>query len=66
MLPFRCSSSAVCLVAALGLAASAEADWSGSLPDEISILLDGAIVHIVDSAADVQPDDAMYRIYWAT
>lgn len=62
MLTFRRSAMAA-LSGALFLSAPAGAHWLGTEPYTIQILLPGDIIHFVDTAAEVQPDDVMYRLY---
>lgn len=65
MLPLshgRCASLVASFFAALGLAASAGANWLGSEPYFISLLVDGNVIEPVESVDDIAPGDVVYGV----
>lgn len=58
----RSAGVALAVLGAAFSASPAAANWIGSQPYEIAILVDGNIVEILDDANDVAPDDVIYRV----
>ncbi len=50
------------LSAALLLAAPAGANWLGTPEYQISLLVDGSVIHPIDSVDDIEPGDVVYGV----
>ena len=62
-LPSLCRASLVlCLATALSIAASAEANWLGTPVYQISLLVDGSVIHPIDGVNEIEPGDVVYAV----